>query len=79
MSSVYKTNVEIKEVLTKKQLIKWVRFPVSLYKGNKYFVPFLEPDEIDTFSKDKNPAYDFCETKLFLAYKNGKIVYGGTG
>ena len=31
-------------------------------------------DEIATFSKDQNPAYDFCETKLFLAYKDKKIV-----
>ncbi|MBE5743742.1 MAG: hypothetical protein E7358_03385 [Clostridiales bacterium] len=67
-------SVEIKEVLTKKDLLRWVRFPTALYKGNKYFVPFLEPDEVDTFTKDKNPSYEFCETKLFLAYKDGKIV-----
>ena len=68
--------VKIVEVLTKKELLKWVRFPVELYKGNKYFVPFLENDEIDLFcgSVEKNPAYEFCETKLFLAYKNGKAV-----
>jgi GNAT superfamily N-acetyltransferase len=36
----------------------------------------LESDEFNTFSgsEEKNPAYAFCETKLFLAYKNGKIV-----
>ena len=68
--------VEIVEVLTKKQLWKWVRFPNKLYKDNKWFVPFLENDEFDTFSgsKEKNPAYEFCETKLFLAYKEGKLV-----
>ena len=69
-------NVTVFEVITKKALLKWVRFPNKLYKDNKYFVPFLEMDEFDTFSGsiDKNPAYEFCETKLFLAYKNGKIV-----
>ena len=66
--------VEIKEVLTKKELWDWVRFPNKLYKDNEYFVPFLENDEFDTFSKDKNPSYEFCETKLFLAYKDQKIV-----
>lgn len=66
--------VEIKQVLTKTDLRKWVRFPNRLYKDNPYFVPFLESDEIETFSPDKNPAYAFCETKLFLAYRNGKIV-----
>ena len=66
--------VEIKEVLTKHDLWKWVRFPNMLYRENPYFVPFLENDEFETFSADKNPAYAFCETKLFLAYKDGKIA-----
>ena len=66
--------VEIREVLTKKELRSWVRFPNKLYKDNEYFVPFLERDEFETFSADKNPAYAFCETKLFLAYKEGKIA-----
>lgn len=47
-----------------------------MYKDNKFFVPFLELDEFDSFSgkTEKNPAYEFCETKLFLAYKNGELV-----
>lgn len=67
-------SVLIKEVVTKSDLKKWVDFPNRLYKDVPNYVPFLMPDEIGTFSKDKNPAYDFCETKLFLAYKDGKIV-----
>ena len=59
--------VAIREVLTKKELWSWVRFPNKLYKDNEYFVPFLESDGFETFSADKNPAYAFCETKLFLA------------
>ena len=66
--------VVIKEVLTKRDLKKWVDFPNKLYKENKYYVPFLFSDEMATFTKSKNPAYEFCETKLFLAYKNNKIV-----
>lgn len=66
--------VVIKEVLTKRDLKKWVDFPNKLYKKNKYYVPFLFSDEMATFTKSKNPAYEFCETKLFLAYKNNKIV-----
>ena len=67
-------SVQIIEVKTKKQLKNWVRFPTKLYKNNKFYVPFLEMDECDTFTKGKNPAYDFCDTKLFLAYKDKKIV-----
>lgn len=71
-----KKSVTVREVVTKKDLWRWVRFPNRLYKRNPFFVPFLESDEFNTFSgsEEKNPAYAFCETKLFLAYKNGKIV-----
>ena len=74
--TVSSTGIEITEVLTDKDLWKWVRFPNKLYKDNEFFVPFLENDEFDSFSSsiEKNPAYEFCETKLFLAYKNGEVV-----
>ena len=62
--------VIVKEVLTKKDMAKWVRFPNDLYKNDKAYVPFLENDEFETFSAEKNPAYEFCETKLFIAYKD---------
>lgn len=66
--------VIIKEVLSKKDLKKWVDFPNKMYKKCKQYCPFLFPDEIDTFTKAKNPAYEFCETKLYLAYKGKKVV-----
>ena len=67
-------NIIIKEVVGKKDLKKWVDFPNKLYKKVPAYVPFLFNDEMDTFTKEKNPAYDFCETKLFLAYIDNKIV-----
>lgn len=67
-------SIVIKEVVSKKDLWSFVRFPNKLYKDNEFFVPFLETDEFETFSSDKNPAYEFCETRLFLAYKDGKLA-----
>ena len=67
-------DIIIKEVTTKKDLKKWLEFPNKLYKENEFFVPFLMSDEMETFSPNKNPAYAFCETKLFLAYKGEEIV-----
>ena len=67
-------SIQIKEVLNKSDLKKWVDFPNKMYKKVQAYVPFLMNDEISTFTKSKNPAYDFCETKLFLAYKENKIV-----
>ena len=66
--------LQIKEVVTKKDLLRWIRFPNELYRDNENFVPFLESDEFDTFTKEKNPSYEFCETKLFLAERDGKVV-----
>ena len=67
-------SVIVKEVVDKKNLKKWVDFPNKLYKKVEPYVPFLMIDEMDTFTKGKNPAYEFCDTKLFLAYREGKIV-----
>jgi len=66
--------VEIREVKTKSDIKKFVKFPFSLYKGNPYFVPNLNIDEINKFDKDKNESYDDCDVKCFLAYKDGKLV-----
>lgn len=66
--------ITIKEVVTKKDLKKFVNFPLKLYKGCKYYVPALSSGEMEKFNPKKNPAYDFCETRLFLAYKDNKIV-----
>lgn len=67
-------NVVVKEVTSKKEFKQWIEFPNILYKDNPYYVPFLTTDEMATFSKKNNPAYEFCETKLFLAYIDKKVV-----
>ncbi|MFA6627204.1 MAG: hypothetical protein WCT17_01560 [Bacilli bacterium] len=66
--------IQIQEVITKKDLRKFVEFPIGLYKGCPYYVPPIGSDEMDTFTKGKNPAYEFCETRLFLAIRDGIIV-----
>jgi hypothetical protein len=67
-------SVVIKEVVSKSDLKKFVQFQYDLYANNKYWVPPLKSDEITDLSKDKNPAFDFCESKMWLAYKDNKIV-----
>ena len=62
-------SIVVKEVVSKKDLKKWVDFPNKMYKKVDAYVPFMFNDEMDTFNKEKNPAYEFCETRLFLAYK----------
>jgi len=66
--------VTIKEVKTKKDIKTFVRFPHSLYKGNPYYVPPFEADEVNRFNPKKNESYEECEVKCFLAYKDEKVV-----
>ncbi len=67
--------VDIVRVDSKSQLRKFVTFPIdTIYKGNSYYVPSLVMDEMATLSNHKNPAFEFCERELFLAYRAGKIV-----
>ena len=66
--------MEIKEVKTKSDLKKFVMFPHQLYAGNEYWVPNLVFDEMNMLSRDKNPAFDHCESKYWLAYRDDKIV-----
>lgn len=64
----------IKEVSNSKELNDFVNFQYQLYKDNPYFVPPLRFDEIDTLRQDKNPAFDYCEARYWLAQRNGKTV-----
>ena len=64
----------IHKVTTNKELKKFARFNYELYKGNPYSVPDLYSDIMNTFRRDKNPAYEFCESEFFLAYHDDKIV-----
>ena len=34
--------LQIREVTTKKDLLKWIRFPNELYYNSENFVPFLD-------------------------------------
>ncbi len=68
------SKIQIKEVKSKSDLNKFIAFPDKLYKDNKYRVPQLHNFEKSTLSKKTNPAFDFCEARYWLAYKDGKIV-----
>ena len=68
------SSIQIKRVETKKELKRFIEFHYDLYKGNPYDVPNLYSDEVNTLSKNKNAAFDFCEAEYYLALKEGKIV-----
>jgi hypothetical protein len=45
-----------------------------MYKGNPFWVPQLIHDDMEIFDKEKNPAYENADSRLFLAYKEGRPV-----
>ena len=65
--------VIIKEVLSLKDLKRFVRFPRRLYKNNPLYVPPLDVDEMNSLRKT-NPAFAHCEGRYWLAYRDGEIV-----
>ena len=67
-------DITIKEVTALKDLKAFIRFPLSLYRGHLYYVPALFFDELNTLRREKNPAYEHCEARYWLAYKDGRIV-----
>lgn len=68
------SSVQIKRVEAKKDLKAFIECHYDLYKGNQYDAPNLYSDELNTLSRDKNAAFDFCEAEYFLALKEGKVV-----
>ncbi len=68
-------SVEIKQIaLTKKELKKFIAFANELYKGNDCYVPPLLSDDLNTLRPEGNPAFDFCESACWMAYRDGKAV-----
>ena len=67
-------DVQIKEVTTLKDLKAFIHFPIRLYKGIPWYVPTLIFDELNTLRKDKNPAFETCEARYWLAYSHGAVV-----
>jgi hypothetical protein len=68
------SEVIIKEVVTKKDLKDFVLFPHGLYKDSPYWVPTMIFDDMETLSKEKNPAFEFCKAKYWMAFRGKKIV-----
>jgi hypothetical protein len=67
-------DVQIKEVTNLKDLKAFIHFPFTLYRGNPYWVPNLVSDDLNTLRRDKNPAFETCEARYWLAYRDGAII-----
>ncbi len=66
--------LEIKEITTRKELKQFIEFTNTLYRESEYYCPPLFFDEVNCFDKEKNPALEVCDYKLWMAFRDGKAV-----
>ena len=66
--------VEIREIHTKRELEKFIRFANDLYADCPYYCPPLFFDEMNCFNVETNPALEVCDHALWMAYRDGKPV-----
>ena len=67
-------SIEIRPVRTRGELRRFVNFPEKLYRDNPYYVPPLVFDQMDTLDQEKGAAQEFCDSELYLAYKDGELA-----
>ncbi len=68
------SNIALKEVTNRQELRAFIDFPFQLYVDSPLWVPPLIRDELDTFNRAKNPAFEYAEARLWLAYRDGKVA-----
>lgn len=66
--------IDIVEVKSRHDLKRFIAFPHQLYRGVSGWVPPLVTDELNTLDPQKNPAFEFCRARLWLAMRDGRIV-----
>ncbi|TXT49262.1 MAG: hypothetical protein FD137_725 [Spirochaetes bacterium] len=66
--------IEIRTVESPRDLKAFITFPEKLYSSTPQWVPAPVFDEINTLRRDKNPAFEFCESAYWTAWKDGAMV-----
>ena len=65
--------IDVSVVKDRRDLKRFVTFPIGLHGANPNYVPPLVSDDLSTLSP-KNPAFENAEVRLFLARRDGRIV-----
>jgi len=66
--------LEIREVLTRSDLKKFVTFPNRLYRDVPQYMPPLISEDIADWCAKSNPAFEYCDSRCWLALRDGEIV-----
>jgi ribosomal protein S18 acetylase RimI-like enzyme len=66
--------IEILEAVSERDLRSFIRFPFDLYRKSPYWVPPLIAEELLTLSRERNPTFETCTARYWLARREGKVV-----
>ncbi|MBO7417295.1 MAG: N-acetyltransferase [Bacteroidaceae bacterium] len=66
--------IAVVPVVTARQLRRFARFNVQLYRNHPYAVPDLIRDTRNSFKPSRNAALEFCEVQPFIALRDGVIA-----
>ena len=64
--------IEIREVVSDRELKRFIRLPSRLFAADPNFVPPLELERLDALRPGKNPYFEHAEAQYFL----GKSLLG---
>jgi hypothetical protein len=67
-------DIEIKEVSSRKDLREFVFFPEKVHKNHPNWMPPLYSEDFKLFDAKKNPSFEHCDTRLLMAFRDGKMV-----
>lgn len=66
--------IVLKEVLSKKELKKFIHLPAAIHQNHSNWVPPIYMDEWEFFNPKKNKSFQSCDTILLLAYRKSNVV-----
>ena len=64
----------IKEVITKKDLRKFIYLPAKVHKNDPEWLPPIYMDEWALFNRKKNKSYQYADAVLYLAFRDKEPV-----
>jgi len=68
------SGVQIARVESKKDLKRFIRFPWTVYRDDRNWVPPLIMDVKEKLDLKKNPFFEHAERELLLAYRDGEVT-----
>jgi GNAT superfamily N-acetyltransferase len=66
--------VQIKELVNRREMEQFIRFPYQLYRSEPNWVPPLIADQRHLFDRNRHPFFEHSSAAFFLAYNGEKIV-----